>query len=391
MKVSYVTMQFSAASETFARSDVKSLEKLGVDVFVYSLKGRDEELKNHQNISGSRLISSAVNYILELIKSAVNILSNPILFIQLVSWMIKNEWNQPKQLLALFYLVPRAFNVFSSIKKSSPDIVHLFWGHYPSIVGYLIFKSRLSTKLSMFLGAYDLEMELSCSLDLAKKLKHVFTHANCNKNRILELCDNQCDVTIIHRGVDIRFLDSFSNDQKDPNLWVTGGRLIRDKRFDKVLVIFKEHFEKNPKARLLIAGNGPEEEELKKMSVKLGMSESVCFSGFLPQSELFKILSTSSVFLFLSEKPGERLPNIVKEAMFFENCCYVSRTPGIEELIDDKQDGIIVEEGRESSWSFNELTPDDYVSMAKNAKSKIVSNFDVNVQMQKYIEVWNRL
>lgn len=380
MKVTYITMQFLAASETFARSDVKALEKLGVDVTVHSLKGREQIGKGNYHVTIS-----------EFLKSIYDIFSNPLLFSKLISWLIKNEWRRPSKLFAALYLVPRAFSIFSALKKFNPDVVHLFWGHYPSIVGYLVYKSSMNTKLSMFLGAYDLEMELSCSLDLAKKLTHVFTHAHCNESRIRSLCDNQCDVTVVHRGVDIRFLESFSNHQKDPNLWVTGGRLIRDKRFDKVLTIFKEHFEKHPNSRLLIAGNGPEEEKLKKLSVQLGVSESVLFSGFLPQSELFKILSTSYVFLFLSEKPGERLPNIVKEAMYFENCCYVSRTPGIEELIDDKQDGIIVGSDREFGRSFKELTPDDYVSMAKSAKSKIVSNFDVNVQMRKYIEVWNKL
>ncbi|QZN91421.1 glycosyltransferase [Idiomarina abyssalis] len=380
MKVTYITMQFLAASETFARSDVKALERLGVDVTVHSLKGRNQIGNGSYHVTIS-----------EFLKSIYGIFSNPLLFSKLISWLIKNEWRRPSKLFAALYLVPRAFSIFSALKKSNPDVVHLFWGHYPSIVGYLVYKSNMNTKLSMFLGAYDLEMKLNFSLDLARKLEHVFTHAYCNRNRILKLCNSLCDVTVIHRGVDVDFLRSFSNKEKDPNLWVTGGRLIRDKRFDKVLLIFKEYSNKNPAARLVIAGDGPEEERLKEMSIQLGVSKSVQFSGFLPQSELFKTLSASSAFLFLSEKPGERLPNIVKEAMFFENCCYVSETPGIEELIDNNQDGIIIGNEKKFDNSVAALTPQDYLTIGRRAKNKIVSNFDVNVQMKKYIEVWDSL
>ena len=53
-------------------------------------------------------------------------------------------------------LIPMSFYMFEKLKKEKPDIVHLFWGHYPSLVGYLVKKNMPDTKLSQFLGAYDL-------------------------------------------------------------------------------------------------------------------------------------------------------------------------------------------------------------------------------------------
>ena len=33
-------------------------------------------------------------------------------------------------------------------KKEKPDVVHLFWGHYPSLVGFLVNKVLKNSKIS---------------------------------------------------------------------------------------------------------------------------------------------------------------------------------------------------------------------------------------------------
>ncbi len=53
-------------------------------------------------------------------------------------------------------------------------------------------------------------------------------------------------------------------------------------------------------------------------------------------------MARSRVFLFLSTKVSERLPNVVKEAMLASCHCIVSETPGIRELVEPGVTGEIV-------------------------------------------------
>ena len=107
---------------------------------------------------------------------------------------------------------------------------------------------------------------------------------------------------------------------------------------------------------------------------------------------MFKILSQCSLFLFLSQKAGERLPNAVKEAMYLKVIPIVSFTPGIDELVENGRTGFILEsteiesisEKIQSIWRL-----DDLDVMAKAAQQKINDDFDVNKKMQEYISIWN--
>ena len=57
-------------------------------------------------------------------------------------------------------------------------------------------------------------------------------------------------------------------------------------------------------------------------------------------------MAESDIFLFLSSKAGERLPNVVKEAMLSGCICIVSNTPGIDELIEDGKTGFIIDKAQ---------------------------------------------
>ncbi|MFP3454194.1 hypothetical protein R0K30_21550, partial [Bacillus sp. SIMBA_154] len=60
MNVAYITMQFNAPSETFARSDVRALSKLGADVSVYSLKGTKENCEDKNRRQDIKVLNGSL-------------------------------------------------------------------------------------------------------------------------------------------------------------------------------------------------------------------------------------------------------------------------------------------------------------------------------------------
>lgn len=106
------------------------------------------------------------------------------------------------------------------------------------------------------------------------------------------------------------------------------------KGFDKVIDLFIKYKEINPNAKLNIVGDGVFKTNLEKQVKNLNLKDSVTFLGHIEHKDVLKQMAEANVFFLLSSKMGERLPNVLKEAMLAKCICVSSKTPGIEELID---------------------------------------------------------
>lgn len=389
MKIAYVLMQFPVPSETFASTDISTLLRQGVNVEVFSLKAKH---KNYDQMTEERGLENLPIHNVDISAYATGIFHafcQPLLLLSLCCWLLKNEWKKPQHLMRIFFLIAPSFFILSNIKKSKPDVVHLFWGHYPSIVGYLVNKKFPTIQLTMFLGAYDMEMSLGISRSIAQKAVAIFTHARSNTSFLEAMGIDSNRIKIIYRGIDIEYLSSFihSDIVNKKGDFITASRLIKSKRLDKILFFLSSWDDR----KIAIAGDGPEYEALAEKSVALGMRDRVNFLGFLKQSELIKKMVECRFFILLSDKKGERLPNVVKEAMLAGCVCIVSRTPGIDELINDRVNGFIIEsemnllEVKEFILSRNEH---ELNMISKNAKERIIEKFDSKSTMSLYLSAW---
>src|SRR5690606_6195557 len=101
--------------------------------------------------------------------------------IWLVRTIIAHCWRQPGQLMKALALVPASLAVLAALERRRPDVVHLFWGHYPSLVGLLARRRLPAAVISLFLGAYDLERRFPLSALLARRADLLLTHAAANR------------------------------------------------------------------------------------------------------------------------------------------------------------------------------------------------------------------
>ena len=198
-------------------------------------------------------------------------------------------------------------------------------------------------------------------------------------------------VNVIHRGINIKDLSLvIENINKKNNQIICAGRFLPDKGFDKVIDIFSKLHKNINNSNLVLVGYGSAQSDLEKQTIDLNIESNVTFTGYLSQKDVLKFMAESDIFLFLSSKAGERLPNVVKEAMLAGCICIVSNTPGIDELIEDGKTGFIIEENNYDLIpnlisSLNEIKREE---IRTNAKEFILKNFDVELSMKKYINIW---
>ncbi len=392
MKIAYITMQFPAPSETFTSNDVRILKDLDNDISVFSLKSKH---KDHESMIDLRKLNNipifSISYI-EILLGIVEMIKAPLLFFSLLLFVINNEIKRPKHLIKILLLFPSSFYILKNIKKKNIDVLHLFWGHYPSIVAFLVHKTLAHVKISLFLGAYDLEYSLGISKKIAKISDFIFTHAAVNIKQLNTMEINTNKINIVHRGVDIKtFLEMSNNQKKDPNKWISVGRLLESKGFEKVIDVFSSFHKMNNLSKLYIIGSGPIKNKLYTKINNLSLESKVLLKGHLSQDLVIKNMSDSEIFILLSSKKGERLPNVIKEAMLSKCICISSYTPGIEELIIDGVNGFIIKDDDYSKIikKISSLSLKEKEDLKNNAREHIINNFAVEKSMKQYLKIWS--
>ena len=392
MKIAYITMGFPVPTETFASIDIKAVKERGNKVNVYSLKPKHK--KHNIMIKDRNLIDINVNNVtyLELMLSPFIIMLHPLKTLDLIIWLIRLERNNLFQLIKCLLLIPSSIYIYRKIKRNLPDLVHLFWGHYPSIVGYLIKKYLPATKMTIFLGAYDLELNLSISKYVSKKTSFIFTHSKSNIERLMASGFEKSKIKLVYRSVDYNLIKECTKEIiKNNKKIISSGRLIKEKKFDLVINKFSELLTHDNLLTLEIVGSGPEKSNLIRLCQNLNIEKKVNFVPHSNQIDLFKKMASAQYFLFLSEKKSERLSNVIKEAMACKCICICSKTIGINELITDGFNGYILK----NSYDLNF---EDYFTISEDAQKLLTHNADITIKNkfnivnshQQYLNFWEK-
>jgi colanic acid/amylovoran biosynthesis glycosyltransferase len=395
MKIWYVTMQFPFPSETFAGIDILALRRAGADVVVHSLRPPHPNTANLVRERGLADIPATHNSAWRSLRGVLKLLGRPGLAAELLLWLLKTCRRKPRHLLRSLALVPRVIDLFTQLERERPAVVHLFWGHFPAMLGHLVQRRLPETVVSVFLGAYDLVMRYGGSAPVARQADVVWTHAQMNVPDIEALGVPRERVRVVYRGVELEKLATFARAEKIPRRIISAGRLIKSKGTDDVIHAFKEVAQRWPDASLVILGGGPQREPLEALVKGLGLEASVTFSGHVSHQEVLREMSQAEVFIMMSKKLSERLPNAVKEAVGCRCLCIVTETPGIEELLQNEVHGFVIRQGdsAEAARLIDRAFADPAATTAMigAASAHLAEHFDVDRSMAEYYSTWAAL
>ena len=396
MKVYYITMLFPSPAETFACNDVSALSGMGVDVSVHSLRFKRPSTRKLAEERGIEHICLSYNSVLNTLRGILSAVIRPSLSFPAAVWICRHTLRTPFHFFKSFILFPRVLQLYSEIERGNPDVVHLFWGHYPSILAYMVKKRLPDVLLSISLGAYDMGISYGGSRDIIKKADLITTFAKVNVKDLIELGAPPGKIQVIYRGIDREKYESWTGGiSKIERKIATAGRLIPGKGMRDALRVFSGINKKWPDSRLVVLGDGPLMDELKQLADSMGLAKRVAFAGHVPHEIVLKELKSAEVFLFMSGYENERLPNAVKEALFCGCFTVAGDTPGIEELIPGVDYGAIVKPG-DIAGAGDKIDaffaePGKFKGVTENARRHVVHNFDVKNEMKKLKESWDKL
>ncbi len=394
LSVAYVTMLFPAGSETFASLDVRELGRKGLRMEVHSLRPRHPDADRLAAERGLEGVPRTYNGVGASLRGVAAMLRAPLQSSAFIARLCRQTALRPRELLKSLALAPRAFGIFSALRRRPPDVLHVYWGHYPAMVGELVQRYLPQTVVSMSLGAYDLEADYPPTRGVAQQASFVRTHGDCNVPALVDRVGVAPErVAVIYNGIDLCLLpEEPLASERTPGRIVTAGRLIPDKAVDDVIRVLAEVRASEPAATLEVLGDGVERARLERLAADLGVGDAVTFRGHVSQRELFEALALAEIFLFMSRSASERLPNVIKEAMACGAICVTTESIGLDELILGPSHGRVVPQGDVAAASRAVLElltqPELQRSIRPEAHRHVAQNFDVRRTSDAYVQRW---
>ena len=126
------------------------------------------------------------------------------------------------------------------------------------------------------------------------------------------------------------------------DLLLYAGRLGKEKNLDFLLHSFGLLLSRRPTARLIIAGDGPHCETLKRYADSLRIARYVTFTGFLKREDLVDLYKQATLFVFSSKTDTQGL--VIMEAMMAGTPVVAVNILGPLGVIDQGKTGILVNE-----------------------------------------------
>ena len=107
-------------------------------------------------------------------------LARPALAGSLALWVIRHSGGRPVHVVKGLALLPRMLELFKRLELDPPDVVHVFWGHYPATFGWLVREHAPEVVVLSSLVAYDLACDFPGSMAVARRAHLVSTCAAAN-------------------------------------------------------------------------------------------------------------------------------------------------------------------------------------------------------------------
>lgn len=122
---------------------------------------------------------------------------------------------------------------------------------------------------------------------------------------------------------------------------VSVGRLVVRKGFDFLIRSIAEI--KNEKVKAIIIGDGPEKENLQRLSEYLGISERIIFLGFVSEERKFQYLSNANLYVLSSMHEGFGI--VLQEAMQVGLPIIATNNGGQVDFVKEGKNGFLIKFG----------------------------------------------
>lgn len=341
---------FPLASETFIFKEVENLQKLGMDISIFTMYGKSLHGLSEQMIAWQGKIRRyGIKETFRIWNAFFRSLtSRPALTWQLMKEGLFRKMRNFESLGENTWCFMSGFLLAEDVRKNGISLIHSAWANGPATAAWVA--SRLSGVPFAFTGrAGDIYPEDGLLKEKARDAKFVRTNNAANVNWLKSFCPAalQNKVKLVYNGLTF---SSCAPERKPlhspPYKLLAVGRFARTKGFPELFTavarLKREHFP----ITLTLIGDGAWKARLLKLRKRLGLEKIIDMPGFVPNDQLFRHMRSHDLLVVPSvvHSNGDRdgIPNVIMEA----SCCglpvVATDVCGIAEVIQNGKTGWLV-------------------------------------------------
>ena len=206
----------------------------------------------------------------------------------------------------------------------------------PSIVTVHCVSAERNIAVNLHQKAYL----LSLSTIIFKSSTRIVCLTRADAKELVRLGCPARKIRLIPNPVDAEMFKPCPKKEQD-NLVVWVGRFVPEKGLEYLIDAAKIVQSRINDVRFVLVGDGPMRHELEYLIKDRGLSNIVSLTGSLEHKEVADILAKASIFAFPSFKEG--MPRAVLEAMSTGKAVVASDIPGMDEIIENGFNGVLVQ------------------------------------------------
>lgn len=387
MKIGYVVPEFPSQTHIFFWREIQALRSLGSEVNIISTRRADLSAVEHDFAKPA----SYETYYLHPPKFSYLVYAflNIVWFFSAFKYAITMPGFKNKLLNMYFILLAAGLRLYA--KRNELAHIH---GHSCAHVAHILAMASLkggpSYSLTLHGGLSTYGDNHWQKFVNAKFVSTVTKPLQADVMALMSWDDFR--IPVISMGVNINRFKGIPRiiDESQPLRLISVARLALGKGHKYTLqALAKLKNKQGLSWRYCIVGNGPDESEIKKMAVDLGISNWVDFKGSLGESAVIDQLEQSDILMLTSVGTFEAAPVCVMEAMASGIPTITSIIGGTKDMITHGVDGFLVQQE-----SVNEIydallqvfNQRDLVNtMGANARKSALEQFDYNVLAQRLL------
>jgi len=286
--------------------------------------------------------------------------------------------------------------------QEKPDILHTHLFH-ADIMGRMVarlcgVKTVVTTLHNVRYGGWSREVLLrttsfliSSAVAVSQEVACTATRKKIMPARKIQVIYNGINMERFIRG-DIRRARESLGLLPEDEVLVNVGRMSEQKGHRYLLEAFARVYATHPRAKLLLAGDGPLRDSLRSRAKELGVAHAVVFLG--NRDDIPTILNAADVFVFSSLWEGFALA--LAEAMACGKIVVSTHVAGVPEIVQDGTSGFLVEAKNSSQLAGAIerallLPAQERALMGERASSIVHEKFSAQNMAREYQQLYERV
>ncbi|MCP4049959.1 MAG: glycosyltransferase family 4 protein [bacterium] len=264
---------------------------------------------------------------------------------------------------------------------------HTFWAEY--LHYFPVLPKRLRVHADM----------LVLSRNFCNRCQHVIVPSSQMKDKLLEY-EISTPMSVIPTGVEIykSEIDEIKKEKfrkqykitKDHKTCIFVGRLGLEKNIYFLLDSFKMVLEKINDVKLLIIGDGPEKDLMKKYAEKTGISNNIIFTGYMDHQDVFTAYASVDVITFPSKTETQGLSLL--EGLSLGKPAVCINAMGVKDIIKNEKGGYLTQDNViDYSRKVILLLQDPEIYQQKSMEARGTAElFSADSMAEKTLEVYKK-